>query len=879
MSRTFILDGNSLLFRCFFATFHPGTPLMTNHAGVPTNAIFGFVKMISSLKHDLGNGDRMVVCFDTGHPTFRSKEIANYKAQRKPIDPALKLQMPIAHAFLDAYGIDHAEMEGYEGDDVAGSLAKYSEKQGDHVILFTSDKDFLQLVDDNTEVHSLRKGLTDVIVYTKDNVKELFGCRADQVVDFKAIAGDPSDNYKGIPHVGEKTAFKLLDKYDHLEDILTAFKGDDKTALGRNLNAGAEQGRLCLKIATIKTDLDVKAIYDRSEPEVVNKEKLKAFFDEYDLHKFAFALGLPAGEPKAFQQQAMEEAPEADVAHGKESQVEYKREADFSYAFVKDLDFGESPVGVSAIIDGSNENASPILGLAIVYGNGKQEVIEKNDIAGGGRLREWLAGDAPKSSLDSKTLYVVCNRLGLSVSGIVFDFILASYLIDSDHAADLDDAFKRMDIHLPVNAIDRITTANALMMANEELLLKAISSQDSMILLTEVELPLAKNLAKMEIEGMPIDLGTLSTIGESYRKILEQLQEQIYQYAGEEFNIKSPMQVSHILFEKLGLQKGPKENGSSIEVLTNHYEDHPIVPLIIAHRTYSKIISGYIEALPKHVFPDGKIHAVINQTMTSTGRLSMSEPNLQNVSIRKEEGKEIRKAFFYPDSDYEFLSLDYSQIELRVLASLGNIKNLIEVCNSGEDIHKATASKVFGVPIDQVTPEMRRKAKTVNFGIVYGISAYGLKQRLGISFAEARQTIDLFKSNFEGIDQYEDSQIAFARTNGYVKTILNRRRYFPDINSPIRMKRSFSERAAVNATIQGSAADLIKVAMNKVSKLLEGKKTKMILQIHDELVFKICKEEEKELIPAIAKTMDSALPLKVKLTVDGHTGHSWYDCK
>lgn len=853
MSKIIICDGNSLLFRCFYATYVPDRPIMRAKDGTPTNAIYVFIKMIKKITSSLTPSDKVVVCFDTGHKSFRAKEDENYKAQRKPIEPELATQIPLAHELLDSMSIMHAEMEGFEGDDVAGSLAKFSQRKGDDVVLFTSDKDFLQLIDNKIEVHCLKKGLSDILVYTKENIKELYGCRADQVIDFKAIAGDSSDNYKGIPHVGEKSALKLLDQFDHLQDILDYYKGKDDSALARNINLGANDGLHCLEIATIKTDLNVENIYNEANYKNFDVDTYNSFLKKYNLESL------------------MEKSKNTNNIKKTFSSLDYEE--------IKDISNGKKVEGIGIIFDGNNENTSPILGLGLINSDESLSFISAININSSHKLKELLESNEKLDCLDSKSLIVGLNRLGIKAKTFSFDFLLASYILDSDNSKSIESIFSNLSITLPNDPIEKIMFSLKYMSSNKKIMLEEINKQEALSLLTDVEIPLAETLAKIEIEGMPIDINVLKEIGEEYSKKISSIQQNIYDLAGEEFNIKSPKQVSYILFDKLMIPRAKKESGTSVEVLMSHYYDHPIIPLILEYRTYSKIIDGYIEALPRHIREDNKIHSVINQTLTSTGRLSMSEPNLQNISIRKEEGKEIRKAFFYEDNDYEFLSLDYSQIELRVLASLANIQNLIDVCNSGEDIHKATAAKVFNVPLQEVSEDMRRKAKTINFGIVYGISIYGLKQRLGISFEEAKVTIEQFKKSFEGLDEFENNQIQYARENGYVKTILNRRRYFPNINSTDIPLRKFSERAAVNAVIQGSAADLIKVAMNKIDKLLENKKTKMILQIHDELVFKIAKDEEKELIPQIINIMDNAIPLKVKLSVDGKTGKTWFDCK
>lgn len=883
MAKTYIIDGNSLLFRCFFSTFRPGAPVMSAKDGTPTNALYGFAQMIGHIRSELKDGDRMIVCFDTGHPTFRSEEIKEYKAQRKPIEPALKIQIPLAHEMMAKMGIEYAEMEKYEGDDVAGSLAKYAQNQGDEVILFTSDKDFLQLLDDHIQIHALKKGLTDIIEYTKDNVKEKFGCRADQIVDFKAIAGDASDNYKGIPGIGEKTALKLLEKYDHLEDILKAYKDDMKSGVGRHLNEGAKDGELCLKIATIKTDLDVKKFYEEGLVKEPDLKALRDFFKKYDMNKFVASLDkkLHGKNPsKDERQMTLEEV----SASSEEKAIDIPE-----VKTIADLDeMDSSPVSLSVALDGKlsmwNENVSKILGYVLASEKGTIYFINSKLVSSATHFKKWVSNDDKKDSLDSKSCVVALARMGLETKAFGYDFLLASYLIDSDRAATLADALEQHGYQIPDDPIQRIVGGTLVMEKTKKAMLMKIQEDGQLPLLREVELPLALTLADMEIEGMPLDKKTLDAIGAGYKKKLTELESTIKSFANDPaFNVNSPSQVYDLLFHTLGLVPTAKEKGSSIEVLNNHLAEAPdVIQPIIDYRTYSKIVNGYIDALPKHYDPkDGKIHAIINQTLTSTGRLSMSEPNLQNISIKKDEGKELRKAFFFADPDYEFMSYDYSQVEIRVLAALGNIQVLKNVCASGEDIHKATASEIYKVPLDQVTSSMRRNAKTVNFGIIYGISTFGLKERLGLSFQEANELIKLFYTTFPGVKAFEEKCISSCHINGYVTTILNRRRYIPSIKSPIAKVREAAERMAVNAVVQGSAADLIKVAMNKVHMALKGKKTKIILQIHDELVFKLYKPEEKELLPLISDIMDGALKdkLDVKLQVEGNVGHSWYDCK
>lgn len=883
MARFYVIDGNSLFFRAFFATYIPGRETMHTKSGIPTNALYSFANMITKIHEELDEDDKMVVCFDTGHKTFRSQELDTYKSQRKPAPEELKFQIPLGHQMLDAMGIARAEMEGYEGDDVAGSLATLGAKEGYEVTLFTSDKDFFQLIDDHISVRCLKKGLSDVIEYTKENIVEKFGCRADQIVDFKAIAGDASDNYKGIPGIGEKTAFSLLATYNHLEDILEAYVGDEKTSVGRKINAGADEGRKCKHIATILTDLDVSEFFANGSWRNIDFKNARTFFKTYELRSMITTMDKIESKTKKEKADSQQMSLFADT-------IEENTSKDFDYpkaSRIKDLTEVEGMlISVSVVLDGklddANENTSDILGFIISTDRGTIYFIDKESAIKSEGFANWLSSNEPKRSLDTKALYVCTHRLGLKCGEFDYDFMLASYLCNSNKAASLKDALGQLDIEIEKDPLDRIAQATFAMDKHHESMISRLSDEGQMNLLTDVELPLSRTLADMEIEGMPIDLDTLKRIGDEYKDTLASIDERIMSYVDDpNFNINAPRQVERLLFETLGIQRDKNEKGATSDILTKHIEDHPIVPLILEHRTYSKIISGYVDSLPRHVSSDGKIHAMINQTLTTTGRLSMSEPNLQNISIRKEEGKELRKAFFYDDPDYEFLSFDYSQIELRVMASLGNIKGLKEVCSQGDDIHTATAAKVFNIPTSQVASDMRRVAKTVNFGIVYGISAFGLSSRLGCSRTQAKEFIDQFKTAFAGIEEYQAKEIEMAKEKGYVTTILNRRRYFPDINSPSSILRKFSERAAVNASIQGSAADLIKVAMNKVQEYLKGRKSKMILQIHDELIFKVHKDEKEELMKSIPDIMDGSLCdlLDVKLQVEGDYGHSWYDCK
>ncbi len=879
MSKTYIVDGNSLLFRAYYSTAYTGN-IMTTKSGLPINAIFAFHNLIKKIKAMVSDGDHLFVTFDTGKPTFRKKEFESYKAQRSPAPQELVAQMPIAREMLEAMDITWAELEGYEGDDLAGSMAKYASDKGDDVRLFTSDKDFLQLLDfsDHVTVEMLKKGLSETICYTKENLKTLFGLNPDQIVDFKGIAGDSSDNYKGIKGIGEKTAMKLLEQYGHLEGILDYCKKNPDNKTNQKIIAGEKDALFFKSLAHIYTDLDMKEDYDKSLYRHYQKNKLSAFYLKYSLSQFLKAIDkMPGIQDNSGSQLSLfgEMNSSSEISSDIEEQPEIKNRDVIkisSYSEIKDkvLSFYYDSLG-------ENENTSTLYGF--IFGTSEHVYTLNLDNAKNDEFFSAFLRDENKdiAVYDQKGILVLLNRYGFEeMKGIGFDLLIATYLINPDSGQKKEEVFLSYGIsfHSDMTIAQQITSYIIDLRSMVE---KELEKNEEVKLFKEVEMPLSRILANMEIEGFPIDLPTLKSIDIEYQDILKSLQDKIYALAGKEFNINSPKQLEQILFTDLGIKRNKGEKGTGIEVLTSHQDEHPIIPLIISYRLYNKLVSGYTQALPNHVQKDGKIHAVYNQALTATGRLSMSEPNLQNISIRNEEGKNIRKAFFYPNQEFYILSLDYSQVELRMLAHVADIKALKEIFKDGKDIHRATASKVFNVPFSEVTDEMRRRAKAVNFGIVYGISSFGLSNQLDIPTSEASELIRQFKSAFEGIDAFQKGCVEKARTDGYVSTILNRRRYLKDINSSNRALRAFSERAATNTVIQGSAADLIKVAMISCDKALKGFKTKIILQIHDELLFKVPKEELEKVLPILTDAMDKALSLSVPLQVDGNAALTWYE--
>ena len=862
MSKTYIIDGNSLLFRSYYSTAYTGN-LMVNKDGIPTNAIYAFHNLINKIKSDLKKGDHIFVSFDTRTPSFRKKEFEEYKAQRSKAPDELVIQMPIARELLDAMNIYWLEREGFEGDDLAGSMASIANSKGDQVVLFTSDKDFFQLLDlgENITVRFLKKGLSEVIDYTKNNLHSLFGINPNQVIDYKGIAGDPSDNYLGIKGVGEKTTLKLLNEYGNLENIVEMAKKDQSSKVNQKIVEGEKEALFFKKLATILINIDLAQDYDKSSYKPYEESKLTSFYLKYQLNQFLSKIKSMHDIVLSSQQTLF------DSVEKKETGI--KKIESFS-------EIDEEVEGITFDASDKNENIASIYSFFLIS---KSKIYKfpftnaKNDKD----FINYLESNKPKVVFDLKGLDVLLSRNSLPfVNNPRFDLLIATYLLNQDFGQKKEDVFLFYNqvIDKDENFMGRALYASYLL---EEKVIDELKEKDEYNLFKDVELPLSILLAKMEIEGFPIDTGILSSIEIEYNKKIRTLESQIFTVAKKEFNINSPKQLEDILFVDLGIKKYKGEKGTGIEVLLNHINDHEIIPLIIDYRLYSKIVSTYTSALPKHVSQDNKIHAIYNQALTSTGRLSMSEPNLQNISIRNEEGKQLRKAFFYPNNEYYLLSIDYSQIELRMLAHLAKIKDLQEIFIKGYDIHAATAAKVFNKKLEEVTENDRRKAKAVNFGIIYGISPFGLSTQLGISREESKYLIESFKNTFEGISQFQEDTIKYAKENGYVKTILNRRRSLPEINSSNFALRNFNERAAINTVIQGSAADLIKVAMLKCDELLKNYKTRIVLQIHDELIFKVPKEEVSIIPEKLQKCMEEAMKLDVPLVADKKIASTWYE--
>lgn len=867
MKKLVIVDGNSLLFRAYYATSFTGT-IMRRKDGFPTNAIFGFTNMMNKIISTLKDGDLLFVSFDTGKKTFRHKEMETYKAQRKPIDEDLKLQLPVARELLKAMGVFYYELEGYEGDDLAGTVAKIGSNANLEVDVYTSDKDYLQLINDNISIYMITKGIKETKIMNKESLFNEMGLTPDQIRDYKGLMGDPSDNIKGIPGVGEKTAIKLLQQYSSLEGIIEAMK-NDKSKLAQKILDNQDLGKFCKHIATIDTDVPLPFTLEDLEYSGYDFNELSSFYTKEEFYSLLKKL----------------------KPNSKKRNINKSTEKSIKFEKILISSFKDLPNNISTfVLDYNQTNYHHANVNNVIFADDKNVYIYDYSLAKKDKdfINFITNEEIKKATFDSKAMYVLLNKDHIQLNGITFDLLLASYLLDSSLANDPITVCAYFGKNILSNDQltlfdDNSSTCNLTYVINsiKDEVIASLKEIDCYDLYNNIELKLAIVLAKMEIEGFPLNKEALNVINEKYKIVLNELTEKIDELAGVKINLSSPKQVADLLFNKLMLPSNKKQS-TSIEILNNIKHLHPIVPLLIEYRKYSKLISTYTSGLSDYIFPDGKIHALFNQALTTTGRLSSSEPNLQNISVRDEEGKLIRKAFFYDEDNLSLLSLDYSQIELRLLAHMANVSLLIKAFNEGKDVHEQTAREIFNIPNDEEVPSnLRRKAKTVNFGIVYGISDWGLAEQLSCPVQEAKTIINNFYLVYPEIKTYFDNVVEFATKNNYVTTLFKRRRYILELNSDNYQTREFGKRAAQNAPIQGTAADLIKMAMIKIDEEITKQqlKSKLILQIHDELIFKIYPEEKEIMYNLVKSTMENIYPLKVKLEVDGSCAKTWYDCK
>jgi len=875
MKRIILVDGNSLMYRAFYGMTSGGA-LSQNSKGLYTNAIYGFARMMNHLIKS--EYDNILVAFDAGKKTIRHEWMGEYKAGRAPMPDEFRMQIAYIKEYLEIMRIKQYEQALYEADDIIGTVAKMAEDLGYHVDVYSSDKDLLQLISDNITVHLTKKGMTELESYTPKYFYEKYGITHQQFIDLKALMGDKSDNLPGIPGIGEKKAIKYLQAYGSLNGIIEnmeVIKGAD----GEKIRANYEQALLCKKMATILREFDINLNLDDTVRQEPNKEMLIKFYTELEFKSLLKDLVME--KPTILT--------DTNTYEILDNPVRIK----------------EVLLPNSALIFETfeyNYHKCPILAIGLKNSLGTF-IIDPNTIFTSMDLMLYLSEDNHKILFDYKKSYVLCKRLGFDLLGVDFDLLLSTYILNPSAAKDefkavceyygYDDVYYDEQVYgkgakkaLPeVDVLYQHVAkkANALYEIYEKSL-NQLKENKQLHLLTDIELPLSKVLGKMEYSGMKVDLAELEKQEKAITIQISELENKIYELAGKQFNISSPKQLGTILFEDLAIPY-PKKKGTSystdIEVLEAIKEYNPIVNYIIDYRAKTKLYSTYISGMRGMIYPDNKVHTIFQQTLTSTGRLSSIEPNLQNIPIRTEEGHLIRKMFIPENSENKLYSADYSQIELRVLAHMANVLTLKEAFNNDEDIHTKTAMEVFGKSKALVTPLDRRKAKAVNFGIVYGISAFGLAQDLGITNVEASNFIKKYYEVYPEIKIFMDDTIEFCKENGYVKTLQNRIRYIPDINSKIYMQREFAKRTAMNTPIQGSAADIIKIAMVLIDKELEDKKlnSKMLVTVHDELVFEVAKGEDEILRKIVRESMMNAMELSVPLTIDDSFGNNWYEVK
>ena len=864
MSKIIVIDGNSLLFRAFYATYYDPSNIMRTKSGQATNAIFAFSNMITSLLTSLKKGDGIFVGFDAGKHTFRHQEYKDYKANRPELPKDLITQFPIARELLDKLNIVHYECDNLEADDICGIIANKAQKEGYKVYIYTSDKDYLQLIDENITIELIKKGLKDIKEMTPQTFKEEWGFEPIQITDYKGLRGDDSDNLKGIPGVGDKTAKQLIAQFGDLESIIQ--NADTKTKVGRNIIEFQDNGRMCKHLAIIAKDQEIPIEVNETIYNGYKFNSVSEFANKYEFKSLVSKL------PKLFKQEE-----------------KHNEKVDFCEIFDSNgIDFDDK-IGIDVDIENVNYHDAVFNGLAFTTSS-KTFYISKENLLKDEKLLSILKNsDIKKFAFDFKKVRYVLAKNNIEVNGLFFDLILASYLIDSSIKNDIESILNYYSID-----ISYATTKNLLFNDSTKQISIATSfysiglfeeikekllARNQYELLVNIEQPLTIVLCDMELEGFPLDKETLLSFKTIYQEKLDILTKEIHLLAGEEFNINSPKQVSHILFEKLNL-KSNRKGSTSVEFLEMIKNEHPIISKILEYRKYAKIISTYVDGLIPFIHDDGKVHSTFNQALTTTGRLSSSEPNLQNISTRDEEGKQIRKAFFYKDPTLSILSLDYSQIELRILAHLSDAKSMIEFFNNDEDVHASTAIKIFNLDREPTSAE-RRRAKTVNFGIVYGISDYGLSEQLDCPISEAKEIIKNFYQAFPEIKKFLNHLIDDATEKGYAETMFHRRRYLPELQSSQYQVREFAKRAAMNAPIQGSAADLMKVSMIQVYNAIKEKgfKSKIVSQIHDELIFKVYEDEKEEFYKTVKEIMENSVKLKVKLKVDGGYARDWFSAK
>lgn len=867
MEELILIDGNSLLFKAFYATSYTGN-YMVNRNGIPTNGVYGFARMVDKILDN--NPKYVIVAFDYGKKTFRNELLDTYKAQRKETPEELIPQFSLAREYLTAHNITWYEVEGFEGDDIIGTLVDFGEKNNLKVSVYTGDKDAFQLISPQTTIYRTVKGVTELDIYNEQTLLDKYGLKPDQIRDFLGLMGDTADNIPGIKGVGEKTALKLLHQYETIEG-LEEHQNELKGKMGEKIRAGMEDALMSKKVATILRDVPLDVDLNKALYEGYNYETLKSFYETYDMNSLIKSMTIETAPKKELKLEIVDHMPEIT----KDSAV---------YASIYD----------------TNYHRSIILGYGIYNDEQAYFISYENALKDASFLAYLKDENKKKYGYDIKSAVIGSRWNGVEINGYTFDLSLASYVLEPAIKEELKYVCTHFDYdgvqydeevfgkgakkHIPDDALlaqHTVSKAKAIYEL-KDVVTKELKDKKQYELYEDIELPVTRILGEMEFAGTEIDLDVLKEMDEAFDETIEKLSNDIYRISGTTFNISSPKQLGQVLFEDLGLKGGKKTKtgySTSQDVLEKIIDAHPVVPLVLEYRMLTKLSSTYLKGLQEQVFPDNKIHTIYKQTLTHTGRLSSVDPNLQNIPVRSEEGKLIRKAFVSHNG--YLVSFDYSQIELRILAHMAHVTNLIDAFNQGKDIHRHTAALVFGVKDEEVTPQMRSQAKAVNFGIIYGMSEFRLSKDIGMSIQEARNFINKYFETYPEVKTYMDEVVEVCKKQGYVSTLLNRKRYIPTINDKNFMVRQQAQRYAMNTPIQGTGADILKLAMIEVDKALKAHhlKSQMILQVHDELIFDVFEDELEEVMSLVKEKMENCIKMDVPLIVEGNYAKNWCELK
>lgn len=867
MEELILIDGNSLLFKAFYATSYTGN-YMVNRNGIPTNGVYGFARMVEKIIST--NPKYVIVAFDYGKKTFRNELLDTYKATRKETPQELVPQFALAREYLTAHNITWYEVEGYEGDDIIGTLVDFGEKNNLKVSVYTGDKDANQLISPQTTIYRTVKGVTELDIYNEQTLLDKYGLKPDQFRDFLGLMGDSSDNIPGIKGVGEKTALKLLHQYGTIEG-LQEHQDEIKGKMGEKIRAGMEDALMSKKVATILRDIPIDVDLEKATYRGYDYETLKSFYEKYDMNSLIKSMTTEAAPKKELKLEIVDHMPEIT----KDSAV---------YPSIYD----------------TNYHRSIILGYGIYNDEQAYFISYENALKDESFLAYLKDENKKKYGYDIKSAVIGSRWNGIEINGYTFDLSLASYVLEPAIKEELKYVCTHFDYegvqydeevfgkgakkHIPEDDIlaSHIVSKAKAIYELKDVVTKELKDKNQYELYENIELPVTRILGEMEFAGTEIDLDVLKEMDTAFDETIEKLANDIYRISGTTFNISSPKQLGQVLFEDLGLKGGKKTKtgySTSQDVLEKIIDAHPVVPLVLEYRMLTKLSSTYLKGLQEQVFPDNKIHTIYKQTLTHTGRLSSVDPNLQNIPVRSEEGKLIRKAFVSHNG--YLVSFDYSQIELRILAHMAHVTNLIDAFNQGKDIHRHTAALVFGVKDEEVTPQMRSQAKAVNFGIIYGMSEFRLSKDISMSISEARDFINKYFETYPEVKTYMDEVVETCKKQGYVSTLLNRKRYIPTINDKNFMVRQQAQRYAMNTPIQGTGADILKLAMIEVDKALKEKnlKSQMILQVHDELIFDVFEDELEEVMSLVKEKMENCIKMDVPLIVEGNYAKNWCELK